>query len=320
MLSILIATYNRCDLLKNVINSLVNQEDVSLGKDYEIIIADNNSSDDTKAVVQTFIQKYGDGIRYIFEPRQGKPYALNKAIPLCRGNWIWLTDDDVFIPADFIFRSIKFLACVDEDIYLMGAKLYPCFEESGRKDLESLVYIFPGCFAVHDKDVQSETWLNLSKNELNKIRPWGRIYGANMFVRKSVLEELGGYNTDYTYMQDTELSKRIMLSGYGALFSAELSIGHLISTERLSLDYIKKWYSRRAYIKCMDEGWYPKKWYHIKGIPIALLVFGIVYRILYKFGLLSLRVRAEFAAKLGVVEGAIACLKDRYIKKRDHVK
>ncbi len=282
-----------------------------MGEDYEVVISDNNSSDETKKIIQSFIQKYGNGIKYVFEPRQGRPYALNRAIPICRGEWIWFTDDDVFIPYDFIFKAVNILNYIAKNIVLIGGKVYPYFEGALSDDLKELVYLFPGCFGIHDKNMESESWIGLSEKELDKIRPWGRIYGGNMFVRKFVLDELGGYNVDYTYMQDTELSKRIMLSGYGAMFSSDLSIGHLVSRERVSPDYIKRWYSRRAYIKCLDENWYPPKWHHIKGMPLSVLISFIIFNIFYNLPLLSIRTKAKIASKLGVIKGTIRCLMDR---------
>lgn len=79
LISIIISTYNRCESLKDTLDSLLNQE-IDGSFDYEVIITDNNSKDKTKEVVESCKEKFNGRLRYLFEPQQGKSYALNRAI------------------------------------------------------------------------------------------------------------------------------------------------------------------------------------------------------------------------------------------------
>ena len=91
--SIIIPTYNRAKILGLTIESCVNQTyPIDL---FEIIVADNNSSDDTKEVVKEWQTKSDVPIKYIFEPRQGAHFARNTAAKHSSGEILYFTDDDM---------------------------------------------------------------------------------------------------------------------------------------------------------------------------------------------------------------------------------
>jgi glycosyltransferase involved in cell wall biosynthesis len=92
-LSVVICTYNRSSLLVRALESLEFQEPADLA--YEVLVVDNNSSDDTRNVAQHFVEKRPPRFRYIFEPKQGLSYARNAGIANARAEDIAFTDDDV---------------------------------------------------------------------------------------------------------------------------------------------------------------------------------------------------------------------------------
>src|SRR5271165_2674235 len=97
-LSAVLCTYNRCRSLRRALESL----SVSIlpeSIEWEVLVVDNNSSDQTEAVVEDFSRRYPGRFRYLFEPRQGKSYALNAAILAARGDVLAFTDDDVAVDA-----------------------------------------------------------------------------------------------------------------------------------------------------------------------------------------------------------------------------
>src|SRR5579875_1084824 len=93
-LSVIIATFNRSAVLKQTLASLESMT-VPSSVRWELLVADNNSSDDTRAVVQEFGQHALMEVRYLFVAQQGKSFALNAAIQQARGEIIAFTDDDV---------------------------------------------------------------------------------------------------------------------------------------------------------------------------------------------------------------------------------
>lgn len=92
--SVIIPTYNRADTLKDTIQSVLEQT----YKDYEIIIIDDGSTDNTKNVVDFFLQ-IDQKIKYIFQENYGYPgYSRNKGIKIATGDFIaFLDDDDIWL-------------------------------------------------------------------------------------------------------------------------------------------------------------------------------------------------------------------------------
>ena len=90
--SVVLSTYNRCHILPDALESLLAQEG---GVSYEIILVDNNSTDRTREVVESFIARGATNLTYVFEGRQGLSYGWNSGIAHARAPVIAFTDDDV---------------------------------------------------------------------------------------------------------------------------------------------------------------------------------------------------------------------------------
>jgi len=96
--TVLIATHNRAFRLRKTLEALLAQQ-TPAGLGWEILVADNGSTDDTLEVFRTMAMRAEGRLRYVFEPRLGKSRALNAGIAVARGVVIALTDDDVSPPA-----------------------------------------------------------------------------------------------------------------------------------------------------------------------------------------------------------------------------
>jgi len=98
--SVVMSSYNRADVLPGALASLLQQQ--APGVRYEIVVVDNDSTDSTRAVVESFIARGGQDLRYLFEPRQGVAYGRNTGIRASRAPIIACTDDDVTVAPDWI--------------------------------------------------------------------------------------------------------------------------------------------------------------------------------------------------------------------------
>lgn len=96
--SVIIATYNRASMLKIAIDSVLAQS----YQHYELIVADDGSSDDTAELVHSYVQRGipgADRIRYFYQENQGKSVALNHAVAQAKGEWVaFLDSDDYWLP------------------------------------------------------------------------------------------------------------------------------------------------------------------------------------------------------------------------------
>src|ERR1041385_9504474 len=92
--SVILCTHNRAGSLKRALASLSELE-VPAGLEWELVVVDNNSTDDTRAVVELAAGQARLPCRYLLEPRPGKSFALNAGIAQALGKVLVFTDDDV---------------------------------------------------------------------------------------------------------------------------------------------------------------------------------------------------------------------------------
>ena len=91
LITVFTPTYNRAGKLHRVFNSLSNQS----FKDFEWVIVDDGSQDETKNVVNQFIQQAPEfKIHYFFQTNAGKHIAINQGLMLAKGEWFHIADSD----------------------------------------------------------------------------------------------------------------------------------------------------------------------------------------------------------------------------------
>src|SRR5581483_12146947 len=88
--SVIIPTYNRRDFVREAIASVLAQA----YQDFEVIIVDDGSQDDTHAVIQEF-----PGVRYIYQENRGVSAARNRGVTVSQGEFLaFLDSDDIWRP------------------------------------------------------------------------------------------------------------------------------------------------------------------------------------------------------------------------------
>lgn len=103
MISVLICTHNKCKFLDLTLSGYTIQ---SL-KEFEIIIVDDGSIDNTKQIVDKYRKLLT--LVYVYQERQGIACARNKALELARGKQIIITDDDRIPSPNFVFEHKQML-------------------------------------------------------------------------------------------------------------------------------------------------------------------------------------------------------------------
>lgn len=104
LVSVIVCTYNREKLLEKTLLSLVEQD--LTGDAYEIVVVDNGSSDNTRAVVEK-IAKSCSKIRYIYESRLGVAIARNTGAKMSRARYIVFFDDDNVADVDCVRELLR---------------------------------------------------------------------------------------------------------------------------------------------------------------------------------------------------------------------
>lgn len=108
------ATYNRMNLLKKLYDSLVKQTN----KNFEWIIVDDGSTDDTSTVVQKFLSENELDISYIYQENGGKHRAVNKGLDRAKGQLFFIVDsDDALLPKAIATVIDRFTTIQDNPKY-----------------------------------------------------------------------------------------------------------------------------------------------------------------------------------------------------------
>lgn len=102
-ITIFTPTYNRGDLLNNAFDSLCKQS----CKDFEWLIVDDGSLDDTEQIVQNFIDKNLISIRYFKKSNGGKHTAINLGVQKANGSFFWILDSDDSLPTNAVETIIS---------------------------------------------------------------------------------------------------------------------------------------------------------------------------------------------------------------------
>jgi glycosyltransferase involved in cell wall biosynthesis len=238
--SILVCTYNRAHLLRETLAAL--QALAPPRKcTVEVIVVDNNSSDNTPAVIGEF-----DNGRYptisMHEPRQGKSFALNAGLARASGDVLALTDDDVVPAKDWLQRIVEDFRT--RDVHFVFGKVLPKWSRVPPPEL-----LVPeaqniwGPLAIVDYGDVPTDYTPTSTSQRPPI-------GANLSFAREALVTIGGWRTDLGKLNNTLLSgedheifMRMRRYGlYAGFYDPLVTVRHFVPAERLTRRYFRRWF------------------------------------------------------------------------------
>ncbi len=233
LISVLIATYNRCDSLKKMVDSFFLQQ-FDNSYEFELLLIDNNSTDSTKSYVNELIQQHKTNVRYIFEPRQGKSNALNTAIASARGEILAFTDDDVVIDINWLNNIARFAR--ENEFDAVGGKVVPVYPANTPQWIKDYKNILNGPIVNYDNGDSIQKYDG-------KLLPF---IGANMVIKKNVFESLGDFNVEFgpgagTMGEDTAIFRKIFNNGKTIYYVPDVLVAHPVERSRITLTYIANW-------------------------------------------------------------------------------
>ncbi|MBW8001089.1 MAG: glycosyltransferase [Planctomycetes bacterium] len=216
MVSVVIPVYNGGSSICRAIDSVLGQS----FSDYEIIVVDDGSSDDTGEKVKG----YGGQVTYISQDNAGASVARNTGIAAASGEWIAFLDADDEWHEDKLSRQMALLErnselkwCASNFVQTSGGR------SSARIKIESLREVLGG------RDYVEDFFFQASKNRCHIGTP-------TVVVHKSVLEKVGGFEVGRKRGQDVDLWWRIVYECPKVGFIAEpLATVHFdVADERLA--------------------------------------------------------------------------------------
>jgi GT2 family glycosyltransferase len=235
IISVVIATHNRASLLAATLDRL-RQQQYQPGD--EVIIVDNASTDATSQVVARAAKEFPVSLQYRRDMSPGKAPALNAAMAEARGDVLALTDDDVLVAPDWI----QMIRCLftDPDVGLVGGRVDPRWQQPAPRWLQ---VEHQGCYGP-----MSSPLALLHYGEAQELGKRTAV-GANMAVRRTVFEALGGFSPSLgkrrgTLLggEDRDLCQRAAGAGYRCQYRPELQVQHWIPAERTRLRYFLRWF------------------------------------------------------------------------------
>jgi len=116
-ISIIIPTFNRAEILKKCLDSLSNQT----YKNFEVVIIDDGSIDDTKKIVLGF---KGLRIRYIYQEHTQQGVARNKGLKIAKGKYVVFIGDDIIPEKNWLYEHIK-IHKKKKNVAVLGLTLWP---------------------------------------------------------------------------------------------------------------------------------------------------------------------------------------------------
>lgn len=218
--SVVICSYNRSGNLPDCINALNEQQQIDEVR-WEIVVVDNNSTDDTKEAVSSIAQAGRIPTRYLFEPQQGTTFARNRGIAETDSAIIAFVDDDIRVTQGWL-RSILDAFSREE-----------CDVVGGRIHLRGIDEI-PGWLGTEMRGFLGFQDFGPAARSLDGKREYP--YAGNMAFRRKVLDKVGRF--------DTKLGKRGHGSEEGALFRG----GEADFARRLADAGGRFWYEPKALV------------------------------------------------------------------------
>lgn len=259
LITVIIATYNRCESLKDTLTSLLNQEKQA-GLDYEVIVADNNSKDSTKEAVEGLKMRFNGRLRYLFEPRQGKSFALNRAIETAKGRIIAFTDDDCIVDKNWLqqidntFKEAK--------IGIAGGLINPIWLSPRPAWLNKKFYGKLGL-----QDYGRKPFVTTSEERLP--------FGANFSFKRDLFAKFGSFNEEMRLALDTEICLRFLRKGIKIGYNPQMVVYHKIKPDNLQKAYLRRWFFYRGLLHRYIQD-YQRRFYHPCGVPLWMVLCYIL--------------------------------------------
>lgn len=229
--SLILCTYNREQWIGDAIQSLLKLQ-TDGGVNYEVIVVDNASTDNTPDVIAGIAATSDRSVRYVRETRQGPSAARNRGIAEAKGEWLAFIDDDERADPDWLLELLAMTA--KKGVRVVGGAVQLISSEAGAQpvspDLERV--LAPGGRRKHECHFTPKHALN----------------SGNQMLHRSVFEEIGVYEESWTEGgEDTELFTRLYEAGIESWYTPKAIVLHLVPPYRMSSGYIQ-WLSLR-------QGW-----------------------------------------------------------------
>jgi glycosyltransferase involved in cell wall biosynthesis len=230
VISVIICTYNRQEYIVEALQSLNIQ---LLSKElFEVIVADNNSIDNTGELVLQYKRTHPDlQIYYLNEKNQGSSFARNTGASFAKGEFFCFMDDDAVAEPDYLQLIIEFLHS-HPDAAGVGGRIIPRYIPAEPQWMSYYVSSLVGNFHYSDK--------------IEKFKYGKYPLESNMIVRRSDFEAIRGFNTDLPGVKGTlriggegkDFFLRLQELGRSIYYHPDIIVHHVVEVKKLTPHYM----------------------------------------------------------------------------------
>ncbi len=217
--SIIIVTWNGLHHLKTFLPSVVQTK----YPDFEIIIADNNSTDGTKEWLKT---TYPEVKVAAFDDNYGYTGGNNRALPFAEKEILLFLNNDVEVTPNWL-DAISQVFTLDDEVAIVQPKLLSYeqrdyFEYAGAAGGFLDRFGYPFCQGRILDTVEKDV------GQYDEIREITWASGAAFAIKKEIFEELSGFDESFEFhMEEIDLCWRAKISGYRVIYTPGSKVYHL---------------------------------------------------------------------------------------------
>jgi glycosyltransferase involved in cell wall biosynthesis len=229
-LSIIICSYNRASYIGDALTSLYTQSaDLDA---FEVIIVDNNSTDNTAQVFTNWRQANVHGrFTFISETQQGASFARNAGAKFAQGAWLCFMDDDAIATPNYVTNILKHIHQQPE-VVGFGGRIIPKYIPAEPHWMSYYVSSLVGNFDYAPSACAFEN----GKYPLE----------SNMVVKKSIFIQIGGFNVNLPGVVGTlriggegkELFYKILALGHTIYYDPAICVHHVVEVTKLTPAYM----------------------------------------------------------------------------------
>jgi glucosyl-dolichyl phosphate glucuronosyltransferase len=234
---VLIPTYNRAALLGETLDRLAAIRPRLAG--WNVIVIDNNSTDDTRAVVESRIASFPVSLQYLFERTQGRSHALNAGIAASTAPVLVFTDDDVVVGNGWLDAATAPLLD-GSDVEYTGGPVWPIWEHPRPAWLSADRPDLWGTIAICNYGDESFVFEERRRVPL----------GANMAVRRRLFDRIGTFDgrlgrsngRQLLGQEVPEFLSRSRAAGAHGMYVPSMAVEHHVPAQRLTQAYFRRWW------------------------------------------------------------------------------
>ena len=232
MFSIIVCTYNRDKFIYSSLQKIA--ENGCAVSDYEIVLVNNNSTDETEKLCNKFHADYPQvAFRYFVESNQGQSFARNRGIAETKGDWLVFLDDDAMLQPGYL-ANLKANIAQHPDVGAFGGQITPEFEDG----------IVPAWLCRW-----TYSWVSaIDMGKEVMLFKGGKFpIGANMGISRAAIEKCGTFNTELGRNkknlmggEEKDIFNRLKAAGIPIYYFPNVSVNHIIPPHRTTAEFIAK--------------------------------------------------------------------------------